>query len=159
PILDTNWHHLAVTKVGPTVVFYIDGVAYSAPNYDPGFIFTTEAAIGCRVDNMDNSFLGTIDEVAVFNRPLTPAEVQAIYSAGAAGKCALAVPPAACFGSAQALVDGNLVLPFIGTTNWQTNTITFTASGLSTAVELGAVGNSETFLDTVTVNDLGGPYY
>src|SRR5262249_30742205 len=117
PILDTNWHHLAVTKLGATVVFYIDGVAYPAPNYNPGFIFTTEAAIVCRVDNMDNTFLGTIDEVGVFNRPLTPAEVQAIYAAGAAGKCGLAVPPAVCFSGAQVALNGSPVDTFAGTTN------------------------------------------
>src|SRR5262249_24519662 len=40
-ITDTNFHHLAVTKSGSTIVFYVDGVSYSAPNYDPGFVFST----------------------------------------------------------------------------------------------------------------------
>jgi hypothetical protein len=32
-------------------------------------------------------FKGDIDELEIFNRELTPAEVQGIYNAGAAGKC------------------------------------------------------------------------
>ncbi len=86
-ITDTNFHHLAVTKSGSTVIFYIDGIAYSAPAYDPGFVFTTVAAIGGRGDNLDNSFLGVIDEPSVYNRALSASEITAIYNAGSAGKC------------------------------------------------------------------------
>ncbi len=32
-INSTNFHHLAVTKSGSTVVFYIDGVGYTAPAF------------------------------------------------------------------------------------------------------------------------------
>ena len=39
-ITDTNWHHVAVTKIGGTVVFYVDGVAYPAPTYNATFTFS-----------------------------------------------------------------------------------------------------------------------
>jgi len=67
-ITDTNFHHLAVTKSGSTVVFYVDGLAYPAAAYDPGFVFSTGAAIGARGDTLDNSFLGAVDEATVYNR-------------------------------------------------------------------------------------------
>jgi hypothetical protein len=92
-ITDTNYHHLAVTKSGSTVVFYIDGVAYPASSYDPGFTFVTAAAIGARGDNLDNSFLGTIDDLAIYSRALTVAEVQSIYNAGSLGKCTSPTAP------------------------------------------------------------------
>jgi hypothetical protein len=76
-ITDTDFHHLAVTKSGSTVVFYVDGIAYPAPAYDPGFVFSTVAAIGARGDNLDNSFFGIIDEIAIYNRALSAAEIQA----------------------------------------------------------------------------------
>jgi hypothetical protein len=91
-ITDTNFHHLAVTKTGTTVVFYVDGVAYPAPAYDPGFVFSAPAAIGAKGDSgYDNSFLGTVDELSVYSRALSAAEVEGIYGAGSAGKCP---PPA-----------------------------------------------------------------
>jgi hypothetical protein len=31
PITDTNWHHVAATKLGTNVVMYIDGVGYAVP--------------------------------------------------------------------------------------------------------------------------------
>jgi alpha-tubulin suppressor-like RCC1 family protein len=87
PILvDTNYHHVAVTKSGSTVVFYLDGVAYPVGAYDPGFTFSDVAAIGARGD-LTHSFLGRIDEISIYGRALSAAELQSIYNAGSAGKC------------------------------------------------------------------------
>src|SRR4029077_12021365 len=94
-VTDTNLHHLAVTKSGSVVVFYIDGVAYNAPAYNPTFVFNTSAAIGARGDSLNESFLGTIDEVSIYNRGLSALEVQAIYTAGSAGKCTTGGSPPA----------------------------------------------------------------
>lgn len=78
-IVDDAWHHVGVAKKGSKVVFYMDGVAYPAADYDPGFTFNTVVAAGARADTLDNSFLGLISEVAVFNRALTDDEVKEIY--------------------------------------------------------------------------------
>ena len=95
-VTDTNWHHLAVSKSGSTVIFYVDGVAYPAGAYDPGFVFNTSAAVGARGDYQlqDNSFYGSIDEMSVYNRGLSAQEIQSIYLAGSAGKCVPELPPA-----------------------------------------------------------------
>src|ERR1043166_1762766 len=92
-VTDQNWHHIAVTRSGTTVVFYLDGAAYPAGSYGQTFTFTTETAIGARGDNLANSFLGSIDELAIYNRALDSSEITAIYGAGSAGKCAPATPP------------------------------------------------------------------
>ncbi|MBI2089680.1 MAG: tandem-95 repeat protein [Deltaproteobacteria bacterium] len=93
-IRDTEWHHVAVTKGGGTVIFYLDGVGATAPfSYDPGFFFTTNVAIGIRPDINLNSFPGLIDEVELYNRALSAAEIQAIFNAGSAGKCKVANGP------------------------------------------------------------------
>jgi hypothetical protein len=95
-ISDTDWHHVAVTVTNGTVVFYIDGTAYPAGTYKPGYTFATAPAIGGRADylNLPNndSFLGSIDELSVYNNALSPAQILAIYEAGVAGKY-LATPP------------------------------------------------------------------
>src|SRR5206468_8278596 len=86
-VADTNWHHVAVAKSGGAVSFYLDGVADVPATYDPGFTFTSNAAIGDNPDNPGVSFFGLIDEVSIYNRALAREEVQAIVNAGAAGKC------------------------------------------------------------------------
>lgn len=86
-VTDTTWHQVAVTKSGSVVNFYVDGVAYRAPAYDPGFTFATSLVIGAEGGPLAACFYGAIDEVAVYNRALTTTEIQSIYNAGAAGKC------------------------------------------------------------------------
>jgi hypothetical protein len=92
-ITDTNFHHLAVTKSGTKVVFYVDAVAYPVPAYNSTFTFSTSAAIGIRPDDLRQSFLGSMDDVAVYNRALVAAEIQSIYNAGSLGKCTQPVAP------------------------------------------------------------------
>ncbi|MET0752067.1 MAG: LamG-like jellyroll fold domain-containing protein [Pyrinomonadaceae bacterium] len=93
-ITDTNWHHVAVTQSGPAftagtqTVFYLDGVADTPVGYGPQFTFTTNAAIGSRGDGLtDNVFFGAIDELSIYDRALSAAQIQAIFASGAAGKC------------------------------------------------------------------------
>ncbi len=118
-VTDTNLHHVAVTKSGSTVVFYLDGVAFNVPAYTPTFAFTSPVAIGDRGDNAGNSFLGLIDEMAFYNRALTAAEIQSIYNVGSAGKCAIAYPPVLVFVPASQSVPlhgtANLVVSAAGT--------------------------------------------
>ena len=92
-VVDTNFHHVAVTKSGGAVVFYLDGVAAPVAAYDPPFSFGAEVTIGAVGAERRNSFLGRVDELAVFNRALSPSEIQAIHAAGSAGKCVVSNPP------------------------------------------------------------------
>lgn len=96
PALLTNlaWHHLAVTKFGSAVVFYVDGVAYPVPGaYNSVFTFGSDLAIGARGDNLVSSFLGSVDEPSLYSRGLSSVEVQAIYAAGSSGKCPAPMAP------------------------------------------------------------------
>ena len=78
-ITDEDFHQVAVTKKGKSIVFYVDGVAYPAEDYDVNFEFNTDAAVGAEPGNLGANFVGLIDEVAVFSRPLTVDEVKGVY--------------------------------------------------------------------------------
>ncbi|HQU85580.1 MAG TPA: sialidase domain-containing protein, partial [Pyrinomonadaceae bacterium] len=87
-ISDTNWHHVAVARSGSQTIFYLDGVADTPVSYAPQFSFSTNASIGSRGDGQtDNAFFGAIDELAIYNRPLSATEIAAIFNAGTVGKC------------------------------------------------------------------------
>jgi len=73
---DGNWHHIAATKNGSTITTYIDGIAYP---YTPGG-WMTIASINAIGNGSYGYFNGTIDEFAVYNRALTPDEIQKIAS-------------------------------------------------------------------------------
>jgi len=95
---DTEYHHVAVTTDNGSVVFYVDGTPYPAPNYSPGYSFSTPAAIGMIGSALIGSdgygppaewyaFWGNIDELSIYNRALSAAEIQTIFAAGTLGKC------------------------------------------------------------------------
>jgi hypothetical protein len=84
-IVQTNqWHHVAAVFApgGSTQALYIDGV--KVPAGTPALSITSDPLgsnirIGCRGDDT-NYFEGTIDEVRVYSRALSDAEITALAS-------------------------------------------------------------------------------
>jgi hypothetical protein len=96
-VADLNWHHCAVVarhgQTDPT--FYIDGVEQPVV-YRQGagtinlYPSTRPLHIGAQVDPASGSSYYSktlIDELAIYNRALSAAEIQAIHAAASAGKC------------------------------------------------------------------------
>ncbi|MBD3404116.1 hypothetical protein GF420_14590, partial [candidate division GN15 bacterium] len=86
-----NWTHVAATYDGSTVAIYLDGTLIDSRatsitslgnNAEPYTIgWTSDLSWGS-----NNYFNGRIDEVAVFDRALSPGEVQAMYLRGESGE-------------------------------------------------------------------------
>ena len=74
----TFFHHVAVTKNGTTLTFYVDGVGVQASPFTGTFAASTTLMIGARTDSFSNFFYGAIDEVRFFDRALTATEISAI---------------------------------------------------------------------------------
>ncbi len=81
-----QWYHVTVTRGGSSFTFYVDGVpvgsttnATPIPNANAPLTIGQAEGLGF-VD-------GLIDEVEIFSRALSAAEILAIYNAGSAGKC------------------------------------------------------------------------
>ncbi len=94
-VIDGLWHHVAATvQRGVSaggVKLYVDGVPQFT-NFDPtphmGSLNNSGSVrIGQAYDGSSAAFNGSIDEVEIFRRALTPAEVAALYAAGTRGKC------------------------------------------------------------------------
>jgi hypothetical protein len=91
------WTHVAATYDAATgaLKFYVNGVemnpgANSAPANTLIRTNDHELSIGSRQSGSaayDLNFRGLIDEVEIYNRALTAAEIAAIFNAGSAGKC------------------------------------------------------------------------
>ena len=83
------WYHLAVvyTTAAGSVKFYVDGVQQGATQTGfPTSIANTSAAfqIGAGLDGAQSYFInGMIDEVGVWARALSGAEITALYNSGA----------------------------------------------------------------------------
>jgi hypothetical protein len=93
---DGAWHHVAAVWSGSNMVtLYVDGLPQTDISTDPlppiNIISSGSLNIGQLVQFGDG-FIGSIDEVQIFNRPLSESEIQAIFNAGSAGVC---IPPPA----------------------------------------------------------------
>ncbi len=119
-ITDTNWHHVAVTKSGDSVILYIDGTAVAPQSFGgQTFQFTTNAAIGARGDNIvTDAFFGAVDELSIYSRPLSAAEIQTIYNAGSSGKCKSKTNARIADFDADGKTDISVVRSVNGALNW-----------------------------------------
>jgi hypothetical protein len=92
-VADGNWHFVAasVDRNNPTgLIIYVDGVPNTFnPTAHSGSVSNASALwIGSREPAFGQIlFNGDIDEVELFRRALTQADVDSIYEAGSAGKC------------------------------------------------------------------------
>ncbi len=85
-----TWSHVAMTFDAASGVraIYLNGVGVGNTTF-PGAIVSTNrnVLIGREDSNLPRAFNGAIDEVGIYGRALTAAEIQTIATAGAEGKC------------------------------------------------------------------------
>lgn len=145
-VIDNNWHHLAGRYVASTgtVSVILDGVhntAFDAVATTPIAIGTSNQplTIGAAIDGTNQIanafFLGTLDEVRVYNRALSDAEIASHYNAaltsGAASIQPSNEPVNHCY-SVRAVKDG----AFCG---WPTAWSTSSCVSFSDTIHLDAV--------------------
>lgn len=85
PIAD--WTHVVVVVENKTPRIYINGtLVHTGLTSSRDFVFASFRAVG-NYDDSFGTFSGDIDEVTVYGRALSDAEITAVFNAGAAGKC------------------------------------------------------------------------
>lgn len=92
-VADGVFHHVACVRQGTNALIYIDGVLSGAQSPADGQIASMSntddlrIGIGPCVPWNYSYFTGSLDELAIYNRALSPTDIQNIYNAGASGKC------------------------------------------------------------------------
>ncbi|MEM7130107.1 MAG: LamG-like jellyroll fold domain-containing protein [Chloroflexota bacterium] len=120
-----QWHHIAVTYDGSTLRFFIDGVP--DPNeVDTTLVFgraTQPLYIGADLPDDDQYFDGSVDDVRIYNRRLSVAEIEELALVSN-------TPPSVETPADQTNVTGDPVTLFISATDPDDDPLTFTAEGL-----------------------------
>jgi len=95
PVSTGQWSHVAGVYDGTNVSIYVNGLMLGTPVAGAGQIVASgnPLQIGHDPSNSSRYFNGLIDEVSVYDTALSAAQIQAIHSASAAGKCQPDVPP------------------------------------------------------------------
>jgi Concanavalin A-like lectin/glucanases superfamily/Immunoglobulin domain/Immunoglobulin I-set domain len=96
-INDGQWHFLTGVYDGSTVSIYVDGVLDGSVAATGTIVGSgTSATIGTVPDYLTSRvFAGSVDEVAVFDTALTPAQIQQIFNAANAPAMIVQQPPSA----------------------------------------------------------------
>jgi hypothetical protein len=84
---DDQWHHLAGTYDGSVMKAYIDGVLAGQKAHTGPMPQTIGAPLIGKQPVCGDLSAADIDEVKIYSRALTDAEIQGIYSAVQAGRC------------------------------------------------------------------------
>lgn len=109
----TNWVYLVGTFDGGTLRFYTNGVLAASATGTMGPTNSASLLIGdSGSEGGCKPFVGLIDEVAIYNRALSDAEILALYNAGSDGKCVYDSPHLSVELYAGITIEGN-----VGTTN------------------------------------------
>jgi hypothetical protein len=85
-LVPSQWHHLASTFDGDTIKNYFDGNFISSNIYE-GLIDSCSNSnlrfgYNHNLNNNGNPFNGKIDDIAIWNRALTPQEITQLYNQG-----------------------------------------------------------------------------
>jgi hypothetical protein len=75
-------HMFAITKAGTALVMYADGGSVKTATLTAGDIFTNAVTVDIANDAYAAAYPGVMDEVAIWTRALSPAEILALYTAG-----------------------------------------------------------------------------
>jgi len=97
-INDGFFHHVAFVRMSETNFFYIDGSLDSSNTTTGGIADISDNGMfragqsvcvspGLGGVNDDQPFVGELDELDLFDRALSSAEISSIYQAGSTGKC------------------------------------------------------------------------
>ncbi len=92
--LSGQWYHVAVTFDGSGYKVYVNGAQEGSSLSTFSILDNTNDLIfGYDGVFPHTHFDGVLDEISLYNRALTAAEIRAIFAAGSAGKCKTNIPP------------------------------------------------------------------
>jgi hypothetical protein len=171
PVLG-RWYHVAVTRSANTYKFYVDGVQNGTDRFDSNTVPTANAPLTLGQAEALAAMSGSLDEVQIFSRALTGAEIQSVYSASTEGFCvdAPAMTSAVSRKTHGAAGPFDLNLPLTGAPAVECRSagangdhvivVSFnnTVTEGNAAVSSGSVSGAPTFSgNTMTINVTGVP--
>jgi len=88
-----GWYHVALTYDGSQFRSFVNGTIDASMSATGAIVTSTSPLLIGGFGVGPWNFNGRVDEVSLYNRALSPAEIQSIINAGTAGKCSVTTNP------------------------------------------------------------------
>ncbi len=151
------WSHVVVVYDKSVLHFYLNGVEKSESwggnqSWGGDLIMNMAGATGFGAENQwDRFYSGAIDDLRIYNRTLTPAEIVALYN-GSWGSSTNQPPVLAAIGN-QSVNEGQSLSFTVSATDPNSTNLTYSASGLPTGASFNT--STHTFSWTPTYSQAG----
>ena len=167
PLAYNQWWHIAATFNSGAMKLYTNGVlaAQASTAVRPFGSLQAGQNPVVSIGNIGNAgggfpYIGDVDEISLYSRDLSASEAKAIYKTGGSGK----FDPASSFpqnlAEAQINLGSETPATILGNnTNWQTETITFTATQNGTPLQITGIEPGMLLDDFVLTTVPGNLYY
>ena len=134
---DNNWHHITYILKSDTLRIYIDNVLDNQlTSIQTPLTWSGSRVIGCRHDlfmTTASNYAGAFDDIGIWNRALTPCEIQELYQA-------------------QLLADGSSITT-TACNSYTLNGQTYTATGIYSQLFTNQWGCDSTVTLDLTINE------
>ena len=84
PLTLNNWHHLVMTYNGANIKLYVDGILSATQSHTAAMNIAGNSGISIGESNQANGYWGhtdgKLDDIAIWNRALTQAEITTLYN-------------------------------------------------------------------------------
>ena len=152
PSIDNSWHNLVCTFDGLNSTIYLDNSNLGSNSMTSWNTIAGSFYFGTRVLNDMDFFNGNIDDIAIWNRSLTPCEIQALYQSGTSSMTVNATASTICSGLSTTLTASGAT-----TYSWMPgslsgNSVVVTPSTTTTYTITGTDGSGCTSSTTALVN-------
>ena len=117
------WYHVTAVKTSSTISIYVNGVKETTTSLG-SFTDTHAASLKIGASAGEGAYLnGLVDEVEVFNRALSDAEIATIYNASALGKCRAPMPAITSLSPPSQAAGGAAFPLVVSGSNFQSNSV------------------------------------
>jgi hypothetical protein len=80
PYVIGNWYHIVGTYDGSKIRFYLNGIAVDSSSYTGQMTDSGQNLFFGKYGNSNNYLPGSISEIRIYNRALSPAEITTLYN-------------------------------------------------------------------------------
>jgi hypothetical protein len=148
-----TWYMFSLTYDGATMKLYMNGILVNSQARSGSLQTSGQSLLfGRRDGNLQGYFDGKLDDIGIWNRALTPCEIQALYNSGNSGiTTAASSSSSICFGSSTTLSASGAATYSWMPGNLSGDSLSVSPAATTTYIVTGTDSSGCNSIDSVTI--------